>query len=92
MMFQNLLKWRCKVGVLYNYEQVESFALIGLHNLLNSANKDKLDLKTLKMFLDPLEKLHSKEFAVNYANTLLEEENKKDKKLKEKNKNNDIQE
>lgn len=86
MMFPNLLKWRCKVGVLYNYEQVESFALIGLHNLLNSANKDKLDLKTFKMFLDPLEKLHSKEFAVKYANKLLEEENKKEKKLEEKNK------
>lgn len=39
------------------------------------------------MFLEPLEKLHSKEFAVNYANSLLEEENKKEKKLKEKNKN-----
>lgn len=68
------------MGVLYNYEQVEAFALIGLHNLLNSANKDKLDLKTFKMFLDPLEKLHSKEFAVKYANKLLEEENKKRKR------------
>lgn len=77
---------------LYNYEQVEAFALIGLHNLLNSSNKDNINLNTFKMFLEPLEKLHSKEFAVNYANTLLEEENKKDKKLKEKNKNNDIQE
>ena len=80
------------MGNLYNYEQVEAFALIGLHNLLNSANKDNINLNTIKMFLKPLEKLHSKEFAVNYANTLLEEENKKDKKLKEKNKNNDIQE
>ncbi len=80
------------MGNLYNYEQVEAFALIGLHNLLNSANKDNINLNTFKMFLKPLEKLHSKEFAVNYANTLLEEENKKDKKLKEKNKNNDIQE
>ena len=71
------------MGVLYNYEQVESFALIGLHNLLNSANKDKLDLKTFKMFLDPLEKLHSKEFAVKYANKLLEEENKKRKKCED---------
>ena len=80
------------MGNLYNYEQVEAFALIGLHNLLNSANKDNINLNTFKMFLKPLEKLHSKEFAVNYANTLLEEENKKEKKLKEKNKNNDIQE
>ena len=80
------------MGNLYNSEQVEAFALIGLHNLLNSANKDNINLNTFKMFLKPLEKLHSKEFAVNYANTLLEEENKKDKKLKEKNKNNDIQE
>ena len=80
------------MGNLYNFKQVEAFALIGLHNLLNSANKDNINLNTFKMFLKPLEKLHSKEFAVNYANTLLEEENKKDKKLKEKNKNNDIQE
>ena len=80
------------MGSLYNYKQVEAFALIGLQNLLNSANKDNINLHTFKMFLEPLEKLHSKEFAVNYANTLLEEENKKDKKLKEKNKNNDIQE
>lgn len=80
------------MGNLYNYEQVEAFALIGLHNLLNSANKDNINLNTFKMFLEPLEKLHSKEFAVNYANSLLEEENKKDKELKEKNKNNNIQE
>ncbi len=75
------------MGSLYNYKQVEAFALIGLHNLLNSANKDNINLNTFKMFLEPLEKLHSKEFAVNYANSLLEEENKKYKKLKEKNKN-----
>lgn len=75
------------MGSLYNYKQVEAFALIGLHNLLNSANKYNINLNTFKMFLEPLEKLHSKEFAVNYANSLLEEENKKEKKLKEKNKN-----
>ena len=65
------------MGVLYSYKQVEAFALIGLHNLLNSANKDNINLKTFKMFLEPLEKLHSKEFVVKYANKLLEEENKK---------------
>ena len=65
------------MGVLYNWKQVEAFALIGLHNLLNSANKDNINLKTFKMFLEPLEKLHSKEFVVKYANKLLEEENKK---------------
>ena len=75
------------MGKLYDYKLVEAFALIGLHNLLNSANKDNINLKTFKMFLDPLEKLHSKEFAINYANSLLEEENKKDKKLEEKNRN-----
>ncbi len=75
------------MGNLYTYKQVEAFALIGLHNLLNSANKDKINLNNFKMFLEPLEKLHSKEFAINYANSLLEEENKKDKKEKEKNKN-----
>ena len=70
------------MGSLYNYKQVEAFALIGLQNLLNSANNDNINLNTFKMFLEPLEKLHSKEFAVNYANRLLENENKK---LKEKN-------
>lgn len=66
------------MGNLYNYKQVESFALIGLHNLLNSANKDNIDLNTFKMFLDPLEKLHRKDYAVEYANKLLEEEKKKE--------------
>ncbi len=65
---------------LYNYEEVEAFALIGLNNLLNSANKDNINLNTFKMFLNPLEKLHSKEFAVRYANNLLNEEIKKDSK------------
>ena len=65
------------MGVLYSYKQVEAFALIGLHNLLNSANKDNINLKTFKMFLEPLEKLHSKEFVVKYENILKEKENKK---------------
>lgn len=65
------------MGNLYTYKQVEAFALIGLHNLLNSANKDNINLTTFKMFLEPLEKLHSKEYAVEYANQLLEKERNK---------------
>lgn len=64
------------MGNLYNFKQVESFALIGLHNLLNSANKDNINLKTFKMFLKPLEKLHSKELVEKYANDLLKQEDK----------------
>ena len=59
---------------LYNYEQVMSFALIGLHNLLNSANKDNVSLKNLKIFLEPLPKVHNKNDIVEYANKLLEKE------------------
>lgn len=69
---------------LYNYEQAMSFAIIGLHNLLNSANKDNINLKSFKMFLDPLEKVHKKDTVEQYANYLLkiekEEEEKKVKK------------
>lgn len=59
---------------LYNYKQVESFALIGLHNLLNSANKDNINLTSFKMFLEPLERLYTKKLAEKYANKLLKEE------------------
>lgn len=39
------------MGVSYNYKEVKAFALIGLHNLLSSANRDNINLKTFEMFL-----------------------------------------
>lgn len=62
------------MGVLYNFKEVKSFAIIGLHNLLNSANRDNINLKTFEMFLEPLEKLHKKEDVVKYAEKLKKRE------------------
>lgn len=62
--------------VLYNFKEVKSFALIGLHNLLSSANRDNINLKTFDMFLDPLEKVHKKEEVVEYAEKLKSREEK----------------
>ncbi len=64
------------MGVLYNYKQVKAFALIALHNLLNSANRNNINLKTLDMFLDPLEKVHKKEEVIEYAEKLKSREEK----------------
>ena len=64
------------MGVLYNYKEVKAFALIGLHNLLSSANRDNINLKTFEMFLDPLEKVHKKEEVVKYAEKLKSREEK----------------
>lgn len=59
---------------LYTYNHVKAYALIGLHNLLNSGNKDSIDLETLDMFLDPLEKVHTKEKVIAFSKMLLENE------------------
>lgn len=59
---------------LYNYGQVKAFALIGLHNLLHSANKNTINLKTLNMFLEPLNKIHKGSEVVQYSKKLLENE------------------
>lgn len=67
---------------LYTYKQVKAYALIGLHNLLNSGNKDSINLETFEMFLEPLEKVHTKEKVAAFSQKLLEDE----KAAKEKNK------
>ena len=59
----------------YNWKQVVSYSIIALHNLLNSAND--VNLKNMKMFIEPLKELHTKEEAVEYAEKLLCKENKK---------------
>ena len=63
---------------LYTFEQVKAFALIGFYNLLNSANEDKMNLKTLNMFINPLEELYKgrKNEIVQYSNKLLEKESR----------------
>lgn len=53
----------------YNWEQVVSYSIIALHNLLNSAND--VNLKNMKMFIEALQELHTKEEAVEYAEKLL---------------------
>ena len=54
---------------LYSWKQVISYSIIALHNLLNSAND--VNLKNMKMFIEPLQELHTKEEAVEYAEKLL---------------------
>ena len=60
--------------LLYTWEQVEAYSVIALHNLLHSANE--VNLKNMKMFIDPLQTLYSKERAIEFAGILLEKENK----------------
>lgn len=55
---------------LYTFKEVVAFGLIGLNNLLHSANKEDINLKNFEMFLEPLEKIYKKEDVVNYANYL----------------------
>lgn len=56
----------------YNWNQVISYSIIALHNLLNSANE--VNLKNMMMFIEPLQELHTKEEAVKYSNMLLNKE------------------
>ena len=58
----------------YSFEHVIAYAVIGLFNLLNSANKENIDLQTMVMFVEPLKDVHKKEFVIDFANKLLEAE------------------
>ena len=58
----------------YSFEHVIAYAVIGLYNLLNSANKENIDLQTMVMFVEPLKDVHKKEFVINFAKKLLEDE------------------
>lgn len=55
---------------LYSYKEVEAFAVIALHNLLKSPNRENINLKTYKMFLEPLPKIHKKNNVIKFANNL----------------------
>lgn len=63
----------------YNYKHVISYTVIALNNLLNSANKDEIDLKTIVKFVEPLKDIHKKEYVIDFADKLLEEEKNKEK-------------
>lgn len=56
----------------YTWEQVRAYSIIALHNLLHSANE--INLKNIKMFIDPLQTLYGKEGIVGYADKLIENE------------------
>lgn len=53
----------------YTWKQVEAYSIIALHNLLHSANE--INLKNIKMFIEPLQTLYSKEKAVEVAERLI---------------------
>ena len=57
---------------LYTWKQVISYNIIALHNLLNSAND--INLKNIKMFIEPLQDLYDNEEAEKYAEKLLNSE------------------
>ena len=57
---------------LYTWKQVISYNIIALHNLLNSAND--INLKNIKMFIEPLQDLYDSEEAEKYAEKLLNSE------------------
>lgn len=59
---------------LYTWEQLRAYSIIALHNLLHSANE--IDLKNMKMFIDPLQTLYGKAGVVGFSERLLEKENK----------------
>lgn len=55
---------------LYTWEQVEAYSITALHNLLHSAND--INLKNMKLFIEPLKSLHDKKDIVKHANKLIE--------------------
>lgn len=57
---------------LYSWEQVKAYSIIALHNLLNSAND--INLKNMKLFMDPLQTLYGKNEIVRVAEKLINNE------------------
>jgi hypothetical protein len=57
---------------LYSWEQVRAYSIIALHNLLNSAND--INLKNMKLFIDPLQTLYGKDGIVGVAERLINNE------------------
>lgn len=59
---------------IYTWEHIRAYSIVALHNLLNSSND--VNLKNLKLFIDPLQTLHTKEGVLEYAQNLLKYEDK----------------
>ena len=57
---------------LYSWEQVRAYSIIALHNLLNSAND--INLKNMKLFIDPLQTFYGKDVIVGVAERLINNE------------------
>lgn len=57
---------------LYTWEQVKAYSIIALHNLLNSANE--VSLKNIKMFINPLQTLYSKDRVIEISEKLINKE------------------
>lgn len=58
--------------LIYSWEQVRAYSIIALHNLLNSAND--INLKNMKLFIDPLQTLYGKDGIVGVAERLINNE------------------
>lgn len=58
----------------YTWKQVRAYSIIALHNLLHSANE--VNLKNIQMFIDPLQTLYGKDGVVEFAERLINTENK----------------
>ena len=56
----------------YSWEQVMAYCIIALNNLQHSAND--ISLKNMKLFIEPLDKIHSKNDAIKLADQLIKEE------------------
>lgn len=54
---------------LYTWEQVRAYSVIALHNLLNSAND--INIKNIKLFIDPLQTLYGKDGVIGVADYLI---------------------
>ena len=54
---------------LYTWEQLRAYSIIALHNLLHSANE--VNLKNIKMFIEPLQTLYSKAEVTGIAKKLI---------------------
>ena len=61
---------------LYTWKHVIAYSIIALHNLLNSAND--VNLKNIKLFIEPLQNLYNNDEAEKYAEKLLNNKNKLD--------------
>lgn len=57
---------------LYTWEQVRAYSIIALHNLLNSANE--MNLKNMKLFIDPLQTLYGKDGIIGISERLINKE------------------